>query len=143
MSFRDALLSAGLVDKKAIAKAEREAAARDRQRSRDDRRKPSKAKATERIIPRTEEERAVAADAVAKAIAEHRQSVRRGPRRWYYSLRDGRVNWLEIDGVASKELETGRTALVELDGAAVLVDGAAAKALLSVDSDAVRCLNAA
>ncbi len=143
MSFRDALLSAGLVDKKAIKKAEREAAARDRQRSREDRRKPKKAKAVDRVIPRTEQERTAAAAAVAKTVAEHRQSVRRGPKRWYYSLRDGRVNWLEIDGVASKELETGRTALVEHEGHAVLVDGAAAKALLSVDADAVRCLNAA
>lgn len=141
MSFRDALLSAGLVDEKAKRKAEREAAARDRQRSRDGRSKPKRAKPVERVTPRTEEERAAAAAAIAGVAAEHRKAVRRGPRRWYYALRDGRVNHLELDGPACRDLESGRLAILEHEGDAVVVDGAAAKALLTVDADAVRCLN--
>lgn len=141
MSLRDALLSAGLVDEKKKKKAEREAAARDRQRSRDERRKPKKAAQAPRITPKTDAERAAAKAALEEVISGHRKVARRGTRRWYYALRDGRVGWLDLDGLTAKDLETGRAALVEHDGTAILVDGKAARGLLSVDADAIRCLH--
>jgi len=141
VSLRDALLSAGLVDEKKKKKAEREAAARDRQRSRDTRRKPKTAAAVPTVVPRTPEERAAAAARVGEVVASNRRVPRRGPRRWYYALRDGRVGWLELDGTTVRDLERGDAALVEHDGDAILVDGAAAKGLLALDADAVRCLN--
>ncbi len=107
MSFRDALLSAGLVDEKATKAAERE----------------------------------TAHAAVAKVASEHARSVRRGSRRWYVAQADGRVTWLELDAAACRALESGQLAILEHDGATVVIDGAAAKRLLDVAPEAIACLN--
>ncbi len=131
-SLRDQLFKAGLVDKKAKLAAEAEAR-RKRKKKRKQRRDEeeerrraayeaelarqaaeNRAREAERRRERERKELENRVRNLARAWAV--RQARKGRRRWYFPLPDGRIEWLDVSAELAWQLETGALAVVAVPG---------------------------
>ncbi len=131
-SLRDQLFKAGLVDKKAKLSAETQAR-RKRKKKRKQRRDEeeerrraayeaelarqaaeNRAREEQRRRERERKERDNRIRNLARAWAL--RQVRKGRRRWYFPLPDGRIGWLDVTAEHAWRLEIGALAVVAVPG---------------------------
>lgn len=123
--LRDKLLQAGLVSPEQAQRAE-EAAARPSGRRK-------------RKAARQKGGSADGGDPLQVAKDGRRGGKTRGPRRWYYVSRAGKVPYLEVSDDLVKELEQGKAAIAETEGGDVwLVTSECAERLSRIDSSWIR-----
>ena len=157
-SLRDQLLKAGVVDKKAAARAahdqrvenkakgreglQAEKAAREAKAEED--LKAQRARDKEREKQRKAEQEARDQAFRVAQIADTGTYNKRwnGPRMYYYETRDGRVPYLEISDEVQGLLDRGSLAIAESpDGEIKLIDREAAERIAALDAEWLRAWN--
>lgn len=123
----DAFVKGGVASDKEARKSRRERAGEDRELGRagvDERERRRLAELNQAAEQEKERQRALAAaqregaeaEALVKTIRTHADTGR-GPRRWFFVTRDGRIPFLEVSDGASRLLSDGHAGIVESLGA--------------------------